>query len=1369
MEQSEINSNDISRIIEDIRKSKNYTKRQRATSSSVKLYCSLLCRYDVKPACDICIHIDEDTHICRLSKLYTHKCDQNRLVLFRKNATDGELLRKRPTGYNPLRTDRICEHVGLNELCLEKHLCPYPHTHVERDLWKEEYYDRLAISSLVHDIRMSSLLFSAVLECLSKKFGGTFKLICRSCYQESGEVVTKRHHVPECQSSSSHYWGDSNKKLVFESSSADLLVGFDAADVHDGEEQELVDCVISLMKNVSIDEIAEEAARLRQVMRSARSDKAREADREKSRHEVYDPEFDDSDDDIRLSTTDEEVFDRDAADVLSEAAFDADTGDSVDKSGSKSRVKGGYYKMLTTQQTENDPEAIYGCGKIELDGAFAGSCTIVGGQLNGCTVELRGRYNCGPAFDGDEVRVKVPKKDESQDSETNSCTAENSGTDNSAKFCGTVVNVIKRNVTARTFVCTVGRHDGNLMTPLCGTAPKFKILDRCLHKRYGPVKKDNYVAVYSTDLELTQTVRLDPCKRREMLFVVKYLKWEYECKYPLGYVCCILRNSRSGEESQKILNLIHKLPTNKNTDPDEELAEQEEEEGVKTVERKDLCNLLTVSIDAPGTKAIDDALSLEESDVNFVVWIHVTDVTHYVQKDDHSCHDVYAQKRMVSFCSLPRRPVHMLPKKLAEDKCSLLENSRRRAMSVQFKLTADGEVLSFEGPSPSWIQNDRQLFYEDVQEVIDCDSLGVQNYDDQAVDRNTEQMLIRLHKLATELRKQRMGDGSHYYEYSRKHCSNSEGIGDFLDVDQCHDARRLVEEFMILTNMHVGKMLKHKFPNCTPFLLHSAPKNELLDNWKTNHDCIIPFSFFFSQFARHLGDGHDEPAIIQLLMLRSCLAALNAAVDENEVKKVRTIIGSELLHPLHGIALSSWFDIQEPSHYACYVDDAVHTTWHFGLQTSDYVHFTSPLRRYADIIVHRLLKADPDQQPPYTQEEVMALCESMNSHLSRQRLYDKDCELLNIADMLQKTRPMYIPCYVETFNDFSISLVSPYFQTFLPLARKLNFSEMTLDNNPVPCDEKLTLTWSKRYYDTRMSMTTNARPDSVTKYVLDSGMFGTTVLPRIWRSMHRAVKEQAGNLTARMKDVVRPLEQQQLVQQKQQQEREIVQEVTSEMADNKPLIRHHVNFSCEITKGTVLSVQFGAKAVKGFLQPVINLLNLTNDKDICVEHQRDPVTAFASVATKKTKDAYQGIEEYQNIWLEILAMEAATNVVRNETVVCSHVPITFIKRNDRIYGTLKLSKEFCDKRSISVFATSEQEETHDYVCIRYFLKATRLAKSFIRNVWVAHAAVKSCSCRGDVIKLVKCNCEDRKTPSELLEAREVRCTVEFLPRTLPDK
>jgi len=1335
--------------------------------SSVKLYCRLQHQYDLHPACDMCICIDDDTHKCGL-KTDEHECRENRLVLFAKNSHNtigGDLLRLRPPGYDPVKTDHICEHVDLNEPCLEKHLCPYPHTDVEKDLWKQDYSGDISIARLVRDLHESALQFSVEVERLMKRFNGTFRLICAACYQESSEIFTKRHHVPECRGPCSHHWSD--KKLVFETALDNRLIHCDNFDIHQQvskEEQELVRCLKLLMQlmndlDLTVDDIAEEAARLRQAdtVKSSMFLALRNATCVENKHKLCHPEFDDDDTtgtNFSLAKTDEDIFDDDADDLLNDAAFDEDTGDSKHQHSTKPHVIGNYYEVLTEEETQDNSEVIYRCGIIKLLGAFKGICKIVGGEMDGREVDLRGRVNCGPAFDGDEVRVKIYKKN----------TEEDCNTANSVQLFGTVVSVVKRNIhrTARTFVCKVGLHRDNQMTPLCGTAPKFHIIDSCLVRKYGQMKRD-YVAVYNSDLTLRRVVKLDPRRRREMLFIVKYLKWENKHQYPLGYVCRVLHERCTIKDSQKILNLMYELPFHKDTAL-EITGDKFEDE--RSARREDMCKLLTVSIDHPFTKDIDDALSLEEVDGKFVVWTHVADVTHYVREDD--CNDKKAQSRILTFCSsFPRQTCHMLPAELAVSICSLLEQKRRRALSVRFEFTVEGEVLSSTGPLLSWIRNDKQLSYLDVEKIIDG-SPNVLNCDNKDA---IEHLLLSLHKLATVLRKQRMNEGSHYYEYYREHCFSHEGVEDPFDFDQNHDAHRLVEEFMIRTNQCVGRMLRQKFPNCTPFLVQNEPNDKLKEIWKMDHGFVIPFSFYLKQHQEVLGISRENCAVTPLVMVQNCWNALKDAVVEGNMKKVRTVIGSEQLHPLHIIALSSWFGIQEPKQYICDDSNGMRDMSHFSLQTCDYVHFTSPLRRYMDIIVHRLVKVQVTgvEQLPYTQDEVEGLCEKMNALKSRKRSYDHWKGLQEMAGMLLK-RPVYLPCYVKSFNDLSIDLVSPYFQTDSPLACRLTYNEMTVHDNPLTSNQsgrKVTLNWIKRYYDTRESQTPHARSDSDTTYVLDFGKFGTTVYPHVWSSMHEAVNGQTENLLARVSEAVRtsnPI--------LQQQQPCGAEEVTSEMAESRLLVRHLIKFSCDITRGTVMSVQFGAKIINGSLQPVIKLVNLTHDKDICIEHQRDPVDMFASVATEKVKNMYDTIEEYQNIWQPVLAMEAATQAVRNnEAVVCSSVPVRFHKRNGIISGKLELDKGFCAKRYIKLYRVSD-EETHDYMCIRYFLKNSKYAKSFSRNVWVAHAMVCSCKVHGNVIQLtVKCKGSHDDAPRELFNrARDPKmCTVEFLQRTLPDK
>jgi hypothetical protein len=140
--------------------------------------------------------------------------------------------------------------------------------------------------------------------------------------------------------------------------------------------------------------------------------------------------------------------------------------------------------------------------------------------------------------------------------------------------------------------------------------------------------------------------------------------------------------------------------------------------------------------------------------------------------------------------------------------------------------------------------------------------------------------------------------------------------------------------------------------------------------------------------------------------------------------------------------------------------------------------------------------------------------------------------------------------------------------------------------------------------------------------------------------------------------------------------------------------KHHVEFSLEVERFTVMMVQFGTDCSKGILRPVIKLLNLTNSKDLCLEHRQDPVNTFVSdVAARKAKDRYENIEEYQGIWKKILNLEAATNAgLSDGMITIDNVPVRLFKRNEIYYGELRLKKSSA-KSDILRYTASQMKKS----------------------------------------------------------------------------
>jgi len=169
-------------------------------------------------------------------------------------------------------------------------------------------------------------------------------------------------------------------------------------------------------------------------------------------------------------------------------------------------------------------------------------------------VEIRGRMNCGPCCEGDEVVVKLRKIFELD---------KKSYKTGVITYRGTVVAVLKQNVRRRahTFLCRVDAFHAHLMKPIDNIAPKIHVVKSVIAKNY-PDRRQELVAKYEMhegQLELRKIIKLDPKKRRDMLFVVKYLRWNASKMYPLGYVSKVINAGSNLEKSQTILNLLYQV------------------------------------------------------------------------------------------------------------------------------------------------------------------------------------------------------------------------------------------------------------------------------------------------------------------------------------------------------------------------------------------------------------------------------------------------------------------------------------------------------------------------------------------------------------------------------------------------------------------------------------------------------------------------------------------------------------------------------------------------------------------------------------------------------------------------------------------
>ena len=343
-------------------------------------------------------------------------------------------------------------------------------------------------------------------------------------------------------------------------------------------------------------------------------------------------------------------------------------------------------------------------------------------------------------------------------------------------------------------------------------------------------------------------------------------------------------------------------------------------------EREDFRDVCTFTIDPKDAKDFDDALSIRivEKGV-YEVGVHIADVSHYVKEG--SALDKEAFKRATSVY-LVDRTVPMLPEVLSNNVCSLRPNEEKLCYSVIFLLNQDAEVFKWH-LAKTIIKSNRRFAYEEVQQILEdngvVDSTGMPAPPPgkNGCKGELANEIITLDTLAKKLREARMKNGSVKFDREELHFDiDEQGKPVRCYFKQSKDANKLIEEFMLLANKttaeSIGKVKKNQQAKTLPYRIHEMPDQMKLDN----------LGEFASRFGYRIKTSGSKESIAR---------SLNSLMDEANGKREQGVIET--------LALRSMMKAKY----------SVHNVGHFGLAFNYYTHFTSPIRRYPDVMVHRLL------------------------------------------------------------------------------------------------------------------------------------------------------------------------------------------------------------------------------------------------------------------------------------------------------------------------------------------------------------------------------------------------------------------------------
>ena len=440
-----------------------------------------------------------------------------------------------------------------------------------------------------------------------------------------------------------------------------------------------------------------------------------------------------------------------------------------------------------------------------------------------------------------------------------------------------------------------------------------EVLERAKKQFVGTIERLNNFAflIPSTKTTFDIFIPADSLKGAEngQKAIAEITEWPANARNPVGQIIEVLGDKGHHDTEMHAILAEYELPW-KFPDKVERAADKIPDEipASEIKLRRDFRNVTTFTIDPADAKDFDDALSLQKlGNGNWEVGVHIADVTHYIKPG--SVLDEEAYNRATSVY-LVDRVVPMLPEKLSNGVCSLRPNEDKLCFSAVFEMNDNGDVLH-EWFGKTIINSNRRFAYEEAQQIIET---GTGDLADE---------VLTLNSLAVKLREKRFKEGSIAFDRVEiKFEIDEKGKPLSVYFKESKEANKLIEEFMLLANRRVaefiGKTKGKQAPKTFVYRVHDRPDPEKLEN--------------FNNFINKFGLG------IQLVTPRAIAVSMNNLLEKIKGRKEQNIVEMLAIRAMAKAAYST------------------RNIGHYGLAFEHYTHFTSPIRRYPDVMVHRLLE-----------------------------------------------------------------------------------------------------------------------------------------------------------------------------------------------------------------------------------------------------------------------------------------------------------------------------------------------------------------------------------------------------------------------------
>lgn len=789
------------------------------------------------------------------------------------------------------------------------------------------------------------------------------------------------------------------------------------------------------------------------------------------------------------------------------------------------------------------------------------------------------------------------------------------------------------------------------------------------------------------------------------MFLVQFLQWRSDCTYPLGIIIRKLPQRYTLDDSMGILFAEHGIRKSFDKEckhearmkfpPDWSIPAQENQS------RKKIDGAFT--IDPDNSKDLDDALTLEQlpGSVNRV-GVHIADVSYFVEPGTQL--DREALFRCTSYYpGHGYQSVPMLPRELSENHCSLLPGKDRLCLSVFLDVSQEGKLIGQPQIKRTIVRSSFQLTYSEAQKIINDHECSVQQ-----LPKDVEKNIRALSALAQRRRKLRLRDAG------CDHWSNSNDEENFA-------AHELVEEMMILANEEIAKFLSAQVPEMAPLRTQLPPKDHKLRDWVKQNGQFIKYSLFLRGFyleetLKEMTNDVSVSEAAEFKVQKSIWLELCNAAESGDQAKLQKLICNESHHPQLAVANSQFRRIQSKSQYVCERDQPPENVVHFSLRMRCYTHFTSPIRRYMDIQVHRLVLALISQgrsadRP--SKEQVAKVCRRSTFAQDNSRKFDRACSKVHLAVKL-KENSRETAAVIASIEKEAITLEIPD-QEYNHLSKRQRRIKLSNLNpfaiNVAQNGSEIVVTWKLRLYIAPIENIIEEAKKEREKVVilLSQGLAGKGEILNMpaekWLQILKALQEEKFK---ELKELITKAEG----------DRQLLSQLPGWNKPSKPYkfpnrekadanMEHFYEKKISLRTFDFVNVQMTAHMTHGVFHPEIQLFKINPSVHICVEHRKYPRECFATTSRyQASRKKYSSVDSYINAWKPVLAMEAATKAVDESDEFAIHLLKVKWKREigGNLEGSFSLRKEYCESRQIEFYGG-------DFVCIRVredsYMKKTR--------------------------------------------------------------